>query len=478
MSKELLSAVERSRIRARDSISNQKKKLEEQYFTPERVAKKMAAFFTINREKSLTVLDPCAGVGNLAAAMYQRGLDNQETQKISLIERDSYLYDICIGNFRDIKNARILNADFFDISESLGNFDRIILNPPYAKLNSGSALSAKVIQKLGYTEPNLYSAFISFCLTMLSAEGELVAIIPRSFCNGPTFKNFRKNLYESFSFQEFYLFESRKVFSDSKVLQELIIIKISRKQSSHVKISHESTAGNMVEFYASRHEIVFPHDDSRVIHIPLAIGDKLLLSAISRFKNTLLKTGLRASTGKVVDFRCRELLSYRKSPNRTNLLYQEDVAFSKPVQFSRHGNKPRFIAITNESQGILIGRNNYILVRRISFKESATKIVASPLLKDKFSETVIGIDNHLNYIWGESADITNGVCLALTAYLSSKTIDLYFRRFSGHTQINAADLNSLPVPDVRTLEDFYSRHESMTLSAMIEVADAYFFENL
>jgi adenine-specific DNA-methyltransferase len=470
--------VELSRIRARDSISNQKKKLQEQYFTPERIAKKMAQIFTINREKCLSVLDPCAGVGNLAAAIYQQGLENQETQNITLVERDTYLYEFCIENFREVKCSQILNADFFELSAELGSFDRIILNPPYAKLNSSSALSGQIIQKLGYTEPNIYSAFISFCLTMLSEEGELVAIIPRSFCNGPTFKNFRKNLHDLFFFQEFYLFESRKIFSDSKVLQELIIIKISRNQSDQVKISHEPTTGKVVEFYASRHEIVFPHDDSKVIHIPLAVDDKLLLSAISRFKNTLLKTGLRASTGKVVDFRCRELLSFRNSSSRTNLLYQEDVTYSKTVQFSKNGKKPCFIAISDKSQGILIKKNNYILVRRISFKESSTKIVASPLLQDQFTESVIGIDNHLNYIWGEFSNITNGICLALTAYLSSKTIDLYFRRFSGHTQINAADLNSLPVPDLQTLESFYSRHQTLTLAEMIEIADVFFFGSL
>lgn len=477
MSEELLNVVELSRIRARDSISDQKKKLNEQYFTPERVAKIMADFFTTSRQKSLTVLDPCAGVGNLAAAVYQRGLENGETQKFSIVERDNFLYKICRKNFRDVKNSEIFNADFFDISHKLGSFDRIILNPPYAKLNLDSTLSVQISRKLGYTEPNLYSAFISYCLKLLSVEGELVAIIPRSFCNGPTFKNFRKNLYDFFSFQEFYLFESRKIFSDSNVLQELIIMKISRTKSTHTKISHESESGKLVEFYTSRHEIVFPNDESRVIHIPLAIGDKKILSAVSKFKSTLLQTGLRASTGKVVDFRCLNLLSHRKSSKRTNLLYQEDVTFSNAVQFSKRGNKPRFIANTHESKGLLIPQNNYILVRRISFKESPTKIIASPLLSSQFTEEVIGIDNHLNYIWGESSIISSGICIALTAYLSSKTIDLYFRRFSGHTQINAADLNSLPIPDLCHLEDFYKKHESMSLCAMIEIADNYFFTN-
>ena len=31
-------------------------------------------------------------------------------------------------------------------------------------------------------------------------------------------------------------------------------------------------------------------------------------------------------------------------------------------------------------------------------------------------------------------------------------VDQYFRRFSGHTQVNAADLRKLTYPDLKTLE--------------------------
>jgi len=476
VSNNLLQAVEISRVTARDKISETIKKLEEQYFTPARVAQIMARLFTAQKNRSLTVLDPCSGVGNLAAAVYQYGVTNRENQSLTLIERDRFLYESCKENFRSLNNFTIFNKDFFEVSEKLPKFDRIILNPPYAKLKSDTELAKNCIITLGHSEPNLYSAFISYCLNLLTFDGELVAIVPRSFCNGALFKNFRKNIYDNFYLNEFYLFESRKIFSDSNVLQEVIILKISRKNTKKIKITHENKEGKTSNNSVSTNNVIFPNDLNRVIHIPMAEGDKKLLSRISKFQNTLESLGLRASTGKVVDFRCEDLLNKNKTSTNVELIYQDNIAFSENIKFLNDSAKSRFIEINNKSKNLLLHKNNYILVRRISFKESPTRIIASPLLKEQFPSELIGIENHVNYIWGPKRNITKSLCIALSAYLSSKTIDQYVRRFSGHTQINATDLNSLPIPRIEALESFYLENNSLTLPQLIEVSDKYFFK--
>lgn len=40
----------------------------------------------------------------------------------------------------------------------------------------------------------------------------------------------------------------------------------------------------------------------------------------------------------------------------------------------------------------------------------------------------------------------------LALYLNSGFVDVLFRRFNGHTQVNATDLRSLPYPSTDTLE--------------------------
>jgi adenine-specific DNA-methyltransferase len=43
------------------------------------------------------------------------------------------------------------------------------------------------------------------------------------------------------------------------------------------------------------------------------------------------------------------------------------------------------------------------------------------------------------------------VAKGLAAFLNSTLVDAYFRQFSGHTQVNAADLRSLRYPDWNSL---------------------------
>ena len=68
---------------------------------------------------------------------------------------------------------------------------------------------------------NLYSAFLSIAIKLLSPGGELVAIVPRSFCNGPYFRPFRNLFLDNTAIHHLHVFERRdKAFKDGEVLQE------------------------------------------------------------------------------------------------------------------------------------------------------------------------------------------------------------------------------------------------------------------
>jgi adenine-specific DNA-methyltransferase len=64
----------------------------------------------------------------------------------------------------------------------------------------------------------------------------------------------------------------------------------------------------------------------------------------------------------------------------------------------------------------------------------------------------IGIENHLNYFHVRGHGLDRGLAVGLYAFLNSTPIDRYFRRFSGHTQVNATDLRALAYPDRDTLQ--------------------------
>lgn len=478
MTTEFLELVELSRLLAQRNITEEKRKLSEQYFTPPHISKIMTDMFTVSASnEKISVLDPCCGIGNLGAAVLSRGILTGEDIELTLIEKDLVLAEEARRNYVGFKGITVLGIDFFDYIQSHSNkFDRIILNPPYSKIAPDSSVGKATRSILGQKETNLYSAFIACCLTVLKDNGELVAIIPRSFCNGTTFRNFRFRLLSQFHIDQIYLFESRKIFSDSGVLQETLIMKISRKKSVSVKISHESCLGEVRSQDVSISKICFAADKHKFIHIPTAIEDDKLLSKMMRFPQTLSSLGCLASTGKVVDFRLSKSLRHRRLDGTVQLLYQESVTANSHVDISaKTPGKLRYLKVDEATSKLLIQRGNYVLVRRISFKEAGRRIICSPLLACNFETALIGVENHLNYIWGKGIVITQNVCLGLSAYLSTNTVDQYIRRFSGHTQINAADLNSLPIPSLVELENFGAEIRSIDIRGAHRLAENKFF---
>src|SRR5208283_5236263 len=94
----------------------------------------------------------------------------------------------------DVKH-RVLAADFIEsavLRIALARekrYTHAILNPPYKKLSSNSAHRA-LLRKVGVETVNLYTAFVALSVLLMQDQGQVVAIIPRSFCNGPYYKPF------------------------------------------------------------------------------------------------------------------------------------------------------------------------------------------------------------------------------------------------------------------------------------------------
>jgi adenine-specific DNA-methyltransferase len=59
---------------------------------------------------------------------------------------------------------------------------------------------------------------------------------------------------------------------------------------------------------------------------------------------------------------------------------------------------------------------------------------------------LVGFENHLNYFHKQGKGLAADLAKGLALYLNSTIVDQYFRLFSGHTQVNAADLRKMPYP--------------------------------
>jgi len=197
-----------------------------------------------------------------------------------------------------------------------GRFNCAILKPPYDKINAGSKLRA-ALRSQGIETVNLYTAFVALALQQLEPGGQLVAITPRSFCNGTYYEPFRRLLLDLSVLLAIHVFESRKsTFRDDAVLQENVIFHLQRGVPQNgVVLSTDLMPARKVHFS----EAVRPEDPHTFIRLP--VGRASAGEAIQSLPCTLSDLALTVSTRRVVDFRAKEHLRRDPGPDTVPLIY-------------------------------------------------------------------------------------------------------------------------------------------------------------
>jgi len=448
-----------------------------QFLTPSPIATFMAGMFDC-RKSTLRILDPGAGAGALCAALVLTCCKRRSPPAsivVTAYEVDPilvrYLHqalDRCRRACTDAGvsfQARVVDQDFLEEGASglAGNlfgageqdrFDCAILNPPYRKIRTDSK-ERRILRSLGLETTNLYTGFVAVAARLLVAEGEMVAITPRSFCNGPYFEPFRHYFLRDMRFRRVHVFDARnKVFGDDKVLQENVIFQAvkNREANPEVVVSASTEPGANVRSRTVRHEeLIHPSDPHAVIHVVAEKEGKTTRDQINSFEGTLTALGLTVSTGRVVDFRVRDLLRAQPETNTVPLIY--------PCHF-KHGfvewpngrtRKPNALALEPRAEELVIPQGHYVLTKRFSSKEERRRIVAAVYDPTRVSAPHVAFENHLNYFHERGSGLLTALAMGLTAYLNSSLVDDYFRQFSGHTQVNASDLRSLPYPQRTSL---------------------------
>ncbi len=215
-----------------NETSSEDKKGKGQFFTPLKIATFMSSLSNFNGS-CLNILDPGIGTGILSASLIEHLVKKNDTINsifLKAYETDGNIIDYTkqvLDYLKDwlkdknIKfNYKLLHEDFIvDNSEVIKNentllernhkkFDLIISNPPYFKLNK-SDLRAKIAEKINKGQPNIYSLFMSISANLLSCNGELIFITPRSYTSGFYFKSFRNYFFSKIKISQIHLFHSR-----------------------------------------------------------------------------------------------------------------------------------------------------------------------------------------------------------------------------------------------------------------------------
>jgi adenine-specific DNA-methyltransferase len=438
-----------------------------QFMTPASVARFMASLFPPSSIQQCRLLDAGAGVGALSCAFLDRWAIRDgfsfdrvtaEAYEIDPVLR-CHLEDTLADYAKRLPvSARVISGDFIETAalQSLGGrrYTHAILNPPYKKINSLSN-HRLILRQVGIETVNLYSAFVALALSLMEPGGQLVVIIPRSFCNGPYYRPFREYMLQRAAIRHLHLFGSRsKAFKDDDVLQENVIMRLERGGVTGAVTVSTSTDDSFSDLTSHEHpfdRIVLPNDPEKFIHVPTTLG-RNAIELSEGVRTPLSDLGIGISTGPIVDFRMLEHIEEQPLKGTVPLLYPGHF-IGQTIQWPKDGIKRgNAIKVNNETKKWLYPNGFYTVVRRFSSKEEPRRIIASVVNPDTFpGASMLGFENHLNVFHEDKHGMPGELAYGLAVFLNTTAVDENFRRFNGHTQVNATDLRLMKYPDRQTL---------------------------
>ncbi len=395
----LLKLAEQNRKEANKLLNPKTKSALGQFMTPAPICLFLASLFD-NIKSNVKLLDPGCGVGSLSAAFIDRALslgvervelDVYDIEDVMLPFLDKTL-EACSKEFGKNFSYKVNKTDYIidtslfvknlSNSEEIETYSHVIMNPPYKKILSSSAHRIS-LSNAGIETVNLYSGFVALALKQLRQRGELVAIIPRSFCNGPYYQPFREQLLSETSIKHIHIFDSRNTaFAEDKVLQENIIIHcikgvsqgevtITSSPTSDFHLDEETgqiTATDMTQRKVSIDKIVNPADKQKFIHIAASPREQHIIERLSPFTSTLDDLKIQVSTGPVVNFRLRDDLRENLDSESVPLIFPQHL--NGKVHWPLDGKKPNAIRVSDSSRPWLWKNEGYFLIiKRFSSKD-------------------------------------------------------------------------------------------------------------
>jgi adenine-specific DNA-methyltransferase len=463
-SEALLERADRRRIDTLAALDAKRKAALGQFFTHVRAAEIIAGMARLSRIGRLRVLDPGAGSGSLCAALVARIIREAPELDVEIVavELDDAIIPALTATLGDCATAaasahlrlrtNVVCGDYVRRPAGLSSldgpfarsFDLVIMNPPYRKI---SAVERDMLGGPMAACPNLYAAFLAGAVESVRPGGQVVAITPRSFANGPYFGAFRRSFLGRVALDRLHVFESRgTVFADTGVLQENIIFSATKGVANEsvvlsVSRGHLDEAGFREVPYA---QVVDPADQQQFVRVVALDGDAEASDLVSGLPASLASIGLAVSTGRVVDFRARAFLREEPGDNTAPLVYPGNLKHGQ-VRWPRQIRKPQALVVAPETTKLLLPDDTFVVVKRFSAKEERRRVVAAVYTRSGHASGV-AFENHLNVIHMNGAGLSGPVARGICLWLNSTVLDRHFRTFSGHTQVNATDLRSLPYP--------------------------------
>lgn len=451
----MLETIFKNTSKYRNERTPDEQKSKGQFFTSLNTVKIMGEWYQPASRK-VRILDPGAGNGSLAAAVVEHLVDENLCDDIDVtyVENDDKVLPVLKETIRLIEaycqaqgvNCRIniIEANYI-LEEIRGSFDIVICNPPYKKIRKDSPESVKM-EKYVHGQPNIYALFMAKSVELLEEKGAFIFITPRSWTSGNYFSVIRAFLSDNLSFEKIHIFKDRdKSFSGETVLQETMILFATKQKSQtdniEISISRDDLFDD-VDIFAVKAVNIKNAGKERYLFIPSNTEEAKLIGEMNALTDTFSSLGYEFKTGPVVEFRNREMISSSKKPDfvpmyRSLNITDEDLVFPAATAKAQY--------VSAAATNLLIKNENTVLVRRLSAKED-NKRIQSCIYYRQGENPFISVENHVNYaVRKDGKPLSSDEVEWIHSLLSSREYDTFFRLLNGSTQVNASELNYLPV---------------------------------
>lgn len=457
-----------------DSMPKKERKKYGQFFTSKDTARYMAGLYNIlANQAKVSILDTGAGSGILSCALIEKLEQHDFVQKIELTcyENDGNILSLLKENLqicqenskKDIQIQIItdnyITSQYLDFNRMLGGnpnpkkYDFVIGNPPYMKIPK-DAPEATAMPEVCYGAPNLYFIFAAMGLFNLDSDGEMVYIIPRSWTSGAYFKRFRQYFLTEGKLEHIHLFGSRnKVFDKENVLQETIIIKVKKTNRTPERVTITSSQSN--NDFDNLTSLTVPYSlvvsgDDYYVYLVTEEKEVSVLERLHRFDKTLPDIGLKMKTGLTVDFRNREILRDDAEEGAIPLFYSQHIKQGE-VQFPIQREHEY---VVTDQKGLMQDNRNYLFVKRFTAKEERRRLQCGVYLSRKYPQyKKISTQNKINFVDGLITEMSECLVYGLYVIFNSTLYDEYYRILNGSTQVNSTEINSMPVPDLDSIQE-------------------------